>query len=485
LDPQDGSPPCIVPNSAKIIESASSQSSKGHFLDLSQRPVQKVLRGRVYFLLLAILLTACVRFYQAVDYARLRWLSPSQRLVVEGDRLASEGRASEALLAYQQAVDLDSRNGEALSRLGRAYAAQGRRRTALRYLEQSLALSRDDQTLVALVASLRTASNPTGNLPLAWMYLETAAQPTGVCSAEGQVLVAWESGQIASLDAADGRMLWQVMLPTSLTSAPAAGDGRVFVGAQDGSLYALSAVDGHQLWKVTTHAPIYAPAALEGGRVILASSDGSLYALAARDGSPLWTFTTGGPLHARPTVAGGSVFAGSNDGRLYALDAATGRLIWPYGAPTDGPVESTASVLEDRVVFGSGDSRVYAFSAASGGEYWRYSTPDSVFAQPLVEGDSVYVASFGGVLAALDLLTGQPRWALHGQPPVRFTPALAGNALYFVGERDANLYALDKVDGRMLWKMDTGDWFAAGPTVMDGRLILAGKDGAVLAYRLP
>jgi outer membrane protein assembly factor BamB len=55
--------------------------------------------------------------------------------------------------------------------------------------------------------------------------------------------------------------------------------------------------------------------------------------------------------------------------------------------------------------------------------------------------------------------------------------------VYFVAAGDPNLYAADRLTGKMLWQMDTGDWLASGPVLVGGLLYLAAQDGMILAYR--
>ncbi len=46
---------------------------------------------------------------------------------------------------------------------------------------------------------------------------------------------------------------------------------------------------------------------------------------------------------------------------------------------------------------------------------------------------------------------------------------------------DPRLYAVDPKTGAALFNVDTGDWFAAGPILEDGKIFLLGKDGTLLA----
>ncbi len=437
----------------------------------------------IAMLLSALLLSGC----NALDYARLQLLSPSQRFAQEGDRLASEGNPAGALLAYQRAVAEDGQNVEALLKLGAAYADQGRRRLALRYLNQAQTLQPEDPDVQAEIAALPLLTPEDVSLRPIWQAAVGEAVPTGLAFLDGVIYAALEDGSVAAFQADDGAQIWKIRLPVPATSAPAVGDATVLVGGQDGALYALSARDGSLKWKAATRAPLYAPALAAGDAVYAASGDGSLYAFSLADGAPRWSFPTGGALHAAPVLSNGVLYFGSTDARLYAVQAASGAPLWPSGVPVQGAIESQPVVVDAggrrSVLFGAGDSRVYSLAADTGGEYWRYSTPDSVYARPLVSGETVYVASSGRVLAALDRLTGKPRWELRTEKPLRNPPAVLGEALLYGEDTSSTLYAVDKDTGSPLWEMDSGDWIAAGPLAEEGRLFLAGKDGTLLAYR--
>ena len=126
-------------------------------------------------------------------------------------------------------------------------------------------------------------------------------------------------------------------------------------------------------------------------------------------------------------------------------------------------VQCTPTIANGRVYVGSGDSRLYALAVESGGQYWFYSTSDAIFAQPLVIGSTVYLASSGQSLSAVDAISGQARWELRTRSPLIFPPQPVGDALLFAASADPTLYAVQRETGRLLWQLDTGDWLAAAP----------------------
>jgi len=171
-----------------------------------------------------------------------------------------------------------------------------------------------------------------------WQFQTSGSVSASVTVADSNTVhIACEDGNLYTLDANDGSLLWTCDINSPLLSSPTIGhDGTVYVGAQNGTLYAID-VNGDLRWTHTTAGFIYSSPAVspDGNNIYVCSQDGSLYAL-ARDGSELWNFQTAGPgiatgaIFASPAIApDGTVYiAGVYDPNLYALDPDTGSVIW-------------------------------------------------------------------------------------------------------------------------------------------------------------
>ncbi len=435
----------------------------------------KILRAGLFFaILIAIVAFAAISTFPAIR----NMLTPlSERYRREGDTFLANHQLAESVLSYRQAVDADPHNQRALASLSAAYAQQGRLRMAARY--QALAGTQSIPT-----ASPQNVASTGQSLLLDWQMQADEAAPTGGTLINGILIAAYEDGRIFAMRSADGKVVWNSRLSAPLTSAPASDDQRVYVGDSANRLHALSLSDGKELWQFSSGGPVYAAPLVAGSDLYCPSSDGTLYALNAADGSVRWKFSAAGGLNGTPALADGIVYFGSNDGKLYALEAAGGAPVWKDGIQTNGAVESQPSVVDGRVIFGSGDSRIYALAVQSGGQYWRFSTTDSIFAHPLVDQGVVFIASSGGTLSAVDFLTGKRVWQADLSVPLRSPPAIDDQRLYQAGEASPDLFVVDRKTGKLMATIPTGDWTGAGPWLDHGRLLLIGKDGAVLAYRL-
>jgi outer membrane protein assembly factor BamB len=93
------------------------------------------------------------------------------------------------------------------------------------------------------------------------------------------------AGDMAALDARDGRVLWRRGGGARILSSPAvSGDGRAVVfGASDGRVYALATRDGRLIWSAPLDGEVSGSPTLVGSRIYITSRNGSLWALETRD----------------------------------------------------------------------------------------------------------------------------------------------------------------------------------------------------------
>jgi len=93
-----------------------------------------------------------------------------------------------------------------------------------------------------------------------------------------------------------------------------------------------------------------------------------------------------------------------------------------------------------------------------------------------------------GMLKALDPLTGETKWDFrYYQPPWGGTLSTSGG-LIFGGDEDGYLMAFDAVNGKNLWKINTGARLVSSPITyrVDGKQYLTMPSGAaIMTFALP
>ena len=293
-----------------------------------------------------------------------------------------------------------------------------------------------------------------------------------------------------------------------LAAPPVISEGKLFFLDADHRVQAVDAATGHHLWTremrphhSRDHSARGGGVAAAGGRVFVTTGFGFAAALDAATGEEVWRAEVGAPFHAAPTVSGGRVYAVTNDSLLVALDTATGEQAWNYPAiaePARILSASSIAIEGDTVIAPFASGQLIALVATNGHPLWSDSLSrtgrltslaaiNDIAGRPAVENGVVYAASHSGVLAAIDIRTGQRVWSRSFGSTQ--TPWIAGDVVYAVSV-DGELAAFARDTGAVYWikqlrryenerdRKNRISW--TGPIMVGGRLILANSLGEVI-----
>jgi outer membrane protein assembly factor BamB len=202
------------------------------------------------------------------------------------------------------------------------------------------------------------------------------------------------------------------------TSSPAAANGKVYFGSGDGNVYSVDAQTGMLLWKFQTKDVVHSSPAVVDNTVYIGSWDSYLYALDADTGLEKWSFKSGedNTIHnqvgfqSSPAVVDGTVYIGCRDAHVYALDAATGRKKWDYPTAKSWVI-GTPAVRDGMVYVGTSDSsRFMALDAKNGRLRFNFNAGAYMFSSAALAGDLAYVGDHNGRLYAIDAKSGKLAW---------------------------------------------------------------------------
>lgn len=154
-------------------------------------------------------------------------------------------------------------------------------------------------------------------------------------------------------------------------------------------------------------------------------------------------------------------FVANSTGRVVARDAATGELVW--ARDVEGSVMATPVIDAGRVYVGTIGGEILALNMTSGDLVWRFSAEDPVFA--LEEAGGRLYAGTRGYDAhnlshraypfyAIDTVDGSVVWLDQIREGVWAPPAIAGDTVY-VGSQNGTLQALAESDGSRRWTYRT------------------------------
>lgn len=282
-----------------------------------------------------------------------------------------------------------------------------------------------------------------------------------------------------------GKVAWSQKFGPIFSSA-VAGSGMLYIASTNGYLYALDQKTGATAWRTSVGNYLTdSTPALEGQVLFVAVRSSIIEALNAHTGQVYWTFETGEKIQAPPLVAGSRVLLASRT-TAWSLDATTGRLVWKFHRGVDGwPSTGSPSLAGDTLYVGLGSAtQFWALNLEDGHVVWSFDTHDRITSTALIGTDTVYVATWHGVIFALNRATGAKLWsyslnAIRNQSVVDGvggSMALAEGRLY-VGDYRGSILCIDALKGKLIWRFATGDQVLATPVVAAGLVYAGSSDG--------
>jgi outer membrane protein assembly factor BamB len=247
--------------------------------------------------------------------------------------------------------------------------------------------------------------------------------------------------------------LWSNGEPAKISGGLSIAYETVFFGTENGEVIAVDAKNGEVKWQTSVKGEVIAAPAIEEGVVVLNTGSGMVFALDATNGEQLWVYESEVPplslrgVSAPAAVSGGAII-GTANGKLVVNILATGQTAW------EQVISSASGVTElERIV--------------------------DIDSQPLVAGGIIYVITYDGSLAAVELRSGRVIWKREYKSYRRLTAA--GNNL-FVVDANSNVYALDSRNGVELWSQGSLKKRLLTSAVPVGEYLVAGDKWGFLHW---
>ncbi|HFD11749.1 MAG TPA: outer membrane protein assembly factor BamB [Crenotrichaceae bacterium] len=299
--------------------------------------------------------------------------------------------------------------------------------------------------------------------------------------------------QRRSLDS--GKLIWEKELDLPLSAAVGVDTFNFYVGSSNGYVVALSQEDGSVVWKVNVPSEVLAIPQSDDSTVVIRTIDGQVIGLDEDTGKQRWTYKQPVPAlslrgTSTPALYQGAAICGFARGRLIALRIEDGLPIWqtvvaiPTGrSELDRMVDLDADPVidEDTLFVASYQGGVAAVVLASGEPLWQQ-TEVSVQSGITVDWQALYVSDENGDVWVLNRDNGRTFWkqdALHFRELT--TPVLYRDTLV-VGDFEGYVHWLSQEDGRLLDRKKISDErILAKPLVLDDILYIYASDGQLTA----
>jgi len=272
---------------------------------------------------------------------------------------------------------------------------------------------------------------------------------------------------------------------------PAYFNNSVYVANRAGDIYRFNSDSGAMQWKQKLGTSIFAGIGVNDGLAVVAHDNGDVTGVDTGDGSVVWSTSIKRQISAIPVIGKGRVLVRTADGLVIGLDSRTGEIVWQIEKATPGLSmhgDSTPVITGDAVLVGLSNGNLIANNVISGRDYWeteisfvrgqneleRLTDSDTV---PIVQGTTVYTATYQGNVVALQLQNASVIW--RAKVSTRLPMAISDKRLFVTAEY-GEVVAIDTTNGNILWEQKALRGHGVSqPVVFNDRVIIGDSNGKV------
>jgi outer membrane protein assembly factor BamB len=227
------------------------------------------------------------------------------------------------------------------------------------------------------------------------------------------------------------------------------------------------------------------PGLTAGKDAVYLADQGSVMAVNVSSGNMTWRFPekpdNTKPFYAAPALAAGEIIIGNyaSPGSLYGINIDNGSQKWVFEKGTSRWVGSSL-VVGDTILSPNADYYLYALDL-NGSIRWKFQTKQSLWAQPVSDGQSVYQAGTDHKLYALRLSDGSLLWSTDVGGAALSSPALSQEGVLYLGTLANEVLAVDAKTGKILWKYAASGTIWSSPVVIDQTVYFGDFSGKAIA----
>jgi len=286
---------------------------------------------------------------------------------------------------------------------------------------------------------------------------------------------------VRALSSGSGEQLWKTDIRGSVLAAPALAGNQLIVGSSDGLLRALETETGSLIWEQDLQAVISGSPLVAGDVVYVTTSDGRVAAMDIGSGNVLWETSLEAPVSASLSGDGDHLFVTTEGGSLVCLDR-KGAILWQVAL--EAPAGVTPVATGAMVIAADGGGGCVAVSPPDGRLLWQFQPNHAVIVEPAVSNGVVVLADAFGTVYGLGQEKGDLLWQTDVGAPTQGGVTGVGDTAYVLTER-GDVAAIDVATGTLLWMGERHVSEGVGLSPGNGVLYVTGRHGTLVKLARP
>lgn len=266
--------------------------------------------------------------------------------------------------------------------------------------------------------------------------------------------------------------------------SPALAGNTLVVASAEGNIARVEAADGRPMWRIKAGSDLTAGVGTDGNVIVVGAAKGVLMAF-DMDGKALWKTQLSSEILSAPAVGQGMVVARSIDNRVVGIDAATGEKKWTVQRPSPPLTLRNAPgmvVYEKDVIVAQPAGKLTSFLLATGAPRWEVEVGvargatelervTDIGGAPVIFESDVCAVSYQGRVACFELASGSPRWNRDLSSEVGVA---VDQRFVFAADDKGAVHAFARDSGASVWKNDKLAFRGLSTPLSYGRAVAVG-----------
>jgi len=288
------------------------------------------------------------------------------------------------------------------------------------------------------------------------------------------VFIGSQDQHFYALHQKDGSIRWKKDLRSKIVSTPFVREGSLYIGSGNGDFYNFDPVTGTIRWTLKTGGLIHYDTCADESGMYFGNHQGRFYKV-DYNGNVLWTFQTTKKFGGHCVFYKDLVLTSSWDSNFYGLKKSDGAVAWKVSSGTfnfAGP-----ELVGDNVYFAT-HARIYCLDASTG--KIRSITKTTYLNHVVSAKQYLWTNEKGLTKRSLDL---KVLGTVEFNSGRDFRPLVHNNFFILSGD-SSTLYAVSE-DLKILWKVKGGEAFWAPGVIKNNVYYTGNRDNNLYAIQLP
>jgi outer membrane protein assembly factor BamB len=313
-----------------------------------------------------------------------------------------------------------------------------------------------------------------------WEETYKSHSNNGFTSVSNLIFLGMQNGDIAAINIENGNLEGQKNLGDACAVPPTVYQNILYQTFETGKhgIIAYDISEGTAVWSLDGQLSRSAPVVVNE-TVIFQSLNGDIICVNRLNGQEQWRQSLRKKIRNSAAYKDNFLITVTLDGTLYEFDSRSGKIIWNLNLNT--PVFADPVIEGETVYITSHKGILFAIDLKRGQELSTKEFGTELYNSPTIDQNNIYIASSDGILYSIDKKSFENRWIFSGEGAIVDFAVVTPSYVY-ITTMAKKFYILKKNNGKMIQEIELEGRASSAPMINQSKLIIACEERQVVAY---